>query len=63
MTEIEESPKHHKFIVDWHCWSLNGLRWINLFWKLWTSYKIHHSLCIQFFLYCIGNGISHITKC
>ena len=63
MIEMEQSPKHHKFIVYWHCRSLNGLRWIHLIWILGTSHKIHHSLCIQFLMCCLANVISHITKC
>jgi len=49
MTEIEQSQKYHKFIVYWHGRSLNGLCYIQLLWKLGISYKIYHSVGIQFF--------------
>jgi hypothetical protein len=64
MIEIEQSPKHHKFIVYWHGWSL---KWFSL-----------HSIALEpwnfiqnspffgypiFFLCCLGNIFIHITKC
>ena len=63
MSEIEQSPKHHKFIVCWHGRSLSGLCCIQLLWKLGISYKIHHSLEIQCLLCYLGNVISYNTEC
>ena len=53
--EIEQSPKYHKLNVYCRGQSLKWSPLYSMLWKLQISYKIHHSLGIQFLLCCLGN--------